>query len=58
MNRSNRKVLVVLPAFNEEENIGELLNQIKFALEEDSKTAYKVFVVNDGSKDNTALVLC
>jgi dolichol-phosphate mannosyltransferase len=54
MNRSNRKVLVVLPAFNEEENIGELLNQIKFALEEDSKTAYKVFVVNDGSKDNTA----
>jgi dolichol-phosphate mannosyltransferase len=54
MNRSNRKVLVVLPAFNEEENIGELLDQIKFALEEDSKTDYKVFVVNDGSKDNTA----
>ncbi len=48
-----RKVLVVLPAYNEEENIGELLSQIRFALEEDSKTIYKVFVVNDGSRDNT-----
>lgn len=51
-NRS-REVLVVLPAYNEEENIGELLSQIRYALEEDSKTKYKVFVVNDGSKDKT-----
>lgn len=48
-----REVLVVLPAYNEEENIGELLSQIRYALEEDSKTRYKVFVVNDGSKDRT-----
>ena len=50
----NRRVLVVLPAYNEEENIGELLSQIQFALEEDSKTEYRVFVVNDGSRDQTA----
>jgi dolichol-phosphate mannosyltransferase len=49
----SRRILVVLPAYNEEENIGDLLNQIKFALEEDSKTSYKVYVVNDGSRDKT-----
>lgn len=52
-----REVLVVLPAYNEEENIGELLSQIRFALEQDSKTQYKVFVVNDGSKDNTQAIV-
>lgn len=57
MSDNKRKVLVVLPAYNEEENIGELLDQIQFALEEDSKTEYKVFVVNDGSRDNTAAIV-
>lgn len=55
--KNNRRVLVVLPAYNEEENIGELLDQIKFALEVDSQTDYKVFVVNDGSKDNTEKII-
>lgn len=55
--KNNRRVLVVLPAYNEEENIGELLDQIKFALEVDSQTEYKVFVVNDGSKDNTEKII-
>lgn len=49
----SRRILVVLPAYNEEENIGDLLSQIQFALEKDSKTDYKVFVVNDGSRDKT-----
>ncbi len=57
MSDNKRKVLVVLPAYNEEENIGELLDQIQFALEEDSKTDYKVFVINDGSVDNTAAIV-
>ncbi len=48
-----REILIVLPAYNEEENIGDLLEQIKFAMENDSVTPYKVFVVNDGSKDKT-----
>ena len=52
-----REILVVLPAYNEEENIGELLGQIRFALEQDSKTRYKVFVVNDGSRDNTQKIV-
>lgn len=53
----SRRVLVVLPAYNEEENIGELLSQIKYALEQDSKTDYKVFVVNDGSRDKTQAIV-
>jgi dolichol-phosphate mannosyltransferase len=53
----SREVLVVLPAYNEEENIGELLSQIRYALEEDSKINYKVFVVNDGSRDNTQAIV-
>jgi dolichol-phosphate mannosyltransferase len=52
----SREVLVVLPAYNEEENIGELLSQIRYALEEDSKINYKVFVVNDGSRDKTQAI--
>lgn len=55
--RKSREILVVLPAYNEEENIGELLSQIRFALEEDSKTGYRVFVVNDGSKDRTGEIV-
>lgn len=53
----SREVLVVLPAYNEEENIGELLRQIQYALEQDSKINYKVFVVNDGSVDNTQAIV-
>lgn len=55
--RKSREILVVLPAYNEEENIGELLSQIRFALEEDSKTQYRVFVVNDGSVDRTGEIV-
>ncbi len=57
MEANQRKVLVVLPAYNEEENIGELLDQIQYALEKDSKTEYKVFVVNDGSADRTEEII-
>jgi len=50
------KVLVVLPAYNEEANIGGLLNRIDEAME-DSGLAYEVIVVDDGSKDKTFSVL-
>ncbi|MEE9432440.1 MAG: glycosyltransferase family 2 protein [Melioribacteraceae bacterium] len=45
----------VLPAYNEEESLPNLLNRIgKLNLEHDTKI--KVVVVNDGSSDNTAEV--
>lgn len=57
MGKFSRTILIVLPAYNEEENIGELLNQIHFSLEKDSDTNYKVIVVDDGSIDNTRKIV-
>lgn len=49
-------MLVVLPAYNEEANIGPLLDRIDEAMEE-SNLLYEVIVVDDGSKDRTFAVL-
>ncbi len=47
--KSRRTVSVVIPAFNEEENIGGLVERIKKLKEVD-----EVVVVDDGSQDKTA----
>ena len=49
-------MIVVLPAYNEEANIGRLLNRIQEAMEE-SSFRYRVIVVDDGSTDRTAEIL-
>ena len=46
------KVLVVIPAYNEEENIGKVLKELK----KDFKEA-DILVVNDNSKDNTKSIV-
>lgn len=46
-------VHVVLPAFNEEENIAKLLERIDQTLTDDT-LRYEVILVDDGSKDRTA----
>ena len=43
-----KKILIVIPALNEEKTIGKLIKKI------DKK--YKVLVINDGSTDNTKAV--
>ena len=50
------KVLLVLPAYNEEANLGKLLQRIQDAMEE-SSLQYHVFVVDDGSHDRTPDIL-
>ena len=45
-------VYVVLPAYNEEESLGPLLERIDTSMHED-ETTYKVIVVDDGSRDRT-----
>ncbi len=47
-------IWVVLPAYNEEDNLGELLRSIRHAL--DVSTRYRVLVIDDGSTDRTAAV--
>jgi len=50
------QVFIVLPAYNEEANIGPLLDRIGDSMAE-SGLQYQVFVVDDGSRDRTFEVL-
>ena len=45
-------VYVVLPAYNEEESLGPLLERIDTSMHED-EIFYKVIVIDDGSRDRT-----
>jgi dolichol-phosphate mannosyltransferase len=49
---SNKTIRVVLPAYNEEENLGQLIERIDEAMH-DSGMRYEVTVVDDGSRDHT-----
>lgn len=51
-----RNVFVVLPAYDEEPNIGSLLSRIRETMEEEG-IAFTVIVVDDGSRDGTAKVV-
>lgn len=53
--RPPSKVVVVLPAYNEAENLAPLLERIDQAMFE-SGTEYLVVVVDDGSRDDTVAV--
>lgn len=48
-----REILIVLPAYNEGENIGELLDQIRENLDLETQIKYRIFLVDDGSVDDT-----
>ena len=50
------KLSIVIPAYNEEESIGETIHEIEQTLHQ-IKIDHEVFVVNDNSKDNTEKVL-
>ena len=47
----DRKVSIIIPAFNEEGTIGKLVNQIK-----ERNPDAEIIVVNDGSEDDTSKV--
>src|ERR1700730_18413609 len=50
------RIIVVLPAYNEEANIGNLLRRIFESLT-DENLGFSIIVVNDGSSDRTQQVL-
>ena len=56
MGKASYQVIVVLPAYNEEANIGGLLDSIEEHLN-DNAVQYQVVVVDDGSRDRTAEIL-
>ena len=51
-----KKILLIIPAYNEEENILNTYNTI-MDYNKKNKTNYDVIVINDGSRDNTEGVL-
>lgn len=42
------RILIIIPAYNEEKNIAKVIKSLK-----DANSGYECLVVNDGSKDNT-----
>ena len=54
MNTEEKKLTIIIPAFNEEQGIENTLNTLlKFS----SKNCWDIIVVNDGSTDNTRKIL-
>ncbi len=51
----DKKITVMLPAYNEEKDLPVLLNRIQQALSEWAN--YRILVVDDGSKDQTAQIV-
>jgi glycosyltransferase involved in cell wall biosynthesis len=49
------KVIITVPAYNEEKTLGLVLSSIKGVMK-NTKYNYTLLVVNDGSKDKTALI--
>ena len=52
----NKKTLLIIPAYNEEDNILNTLKKIE-KYNKEYKSNYDVIVINDGSKDNTENIL-
>ncbi|OLA34118.1 MAG: glycosyl transferase family 2 [Firmicutes bacterium CAG:321_26_22] len=57
MNTKKQKVLLIIPAYNEEESILNGVNKI-YNYNKENNTKYDIVVINDGSKDNTEKILC
>jgi len=53
--RKNEAVSIVIPAYNEEESIRDVIIKIHEALK-NARSNYEIVVVNDGSADNTSKV--
>lgn len=53
----NNKILIIIPAYNEEENIEKTVNEIE-KYTKNKKIKIDVIVINDGSADNTEEILC
>jgi len=54
--KKQNKVLIIIPAFNEEKNILKVCNSILNSNKKD-KMKYDFIVINDGSTDNTSAIL-
>lgn len=51
------KLSIVIPAFNEEQNVGRSLDALRRVVWEENLIPYEIVVVNDNSTDNTEAVI-
>lgn len=51
------KLSVVIPAYNEEKNIGKCLDELRHVLGEKYHIPYEIIVVNDNSRDDTERIV-
>ncbi len=49
----NKKISIILPIFNEGENIKDLIFKIKEDVKKNSDITYEIILIDDGSKDNS-----
>ena len=49
---SNKKVVITIPAYNEEESIGAVINEIKDVMKK-TNFIYQIMILDDGSVDKT-----
>lgn len=56
MSEDKRGISIVIPAYNEEASIGDILDKIKKVMEELNQD-YEIIVVDDGSTDRTAEIV-
>lgn len=54
MKKEKKKLLIMIPAYNEEKNIGDLLDQLK---EPEIAAVADVLIMDDASKDNTRRIV-
>ena len=50
--QSNNKVVITIPAYNEEESIGAVINEIKTVMD-NTNYLYQIMILDDGSVDRT-----
>lgn len=55
MKKEDKKILLIIPAYNEQDNILNTYNGI-VNYNKKNKSKYDVIVINDGSKDNTSKI--
>ena len=46
------KIVVTIPAFNEEKTIGEVITEIKGVMDK-TRFEYNLLIIDDGSRDRT-----
>ncbi len=53
----NKKISIVIPAYNEEEIIAQTLDRVVSVLEKNNYKNYELIIANDGSRDKTFQIL-